>query len=146
MGFRGQPRNTTAYFETFRNCRAVSPINLAGQPPGQRTNERTNDINPARETNPITLLSFGCLHHQMVTTISPMLLEKREQEETALEEILGKQASAPSWWPATQGAMNEEHFARIRRAEKKILQEERRGVARPSRSSPEEAEVVSPRN
>lgn len=65
----------------------------------------------------------------MVTTTSPMLVEEREKEEEALKAVLDKQSAAPSWWPAAQGIMGESHYARIRKAEKFIIREERRVVA-----------------
>lgn len=61
----------------------------------------------------------------MATTVSPMLLEEREKEEAALKAVVDKQASAPSWWPTTLGAMGgDAHYQRIRRAEKVIAREE----------------------
>lgn len=65
----------------------------------------------------------------MVTTTSPMLMEERKKEEEALEAVLDKQSAAPSWWPAAQGMMSELHYARIRKAEKFLVREERRALA-----------------
>lgn len=63
--------------------------------------------------------------NQMVTTVSPMLLEEREKEEKALQSIVDRQASAPSWWPSTRGMPGRDaHDNRIRRAEKIISREE----------------------
>lgn len=67
---------------------------------------------------------------QIVETISPMLLRQREEEEAALKSILDRQASVPSWWPAAQGSMTEDHYRRIRRAEKVLLREWRAITAR----------------
>lgn len=68
---------------------------------------------------------LGLNIHQMVTTVSRMLLEEREKEEAALNAIVDKRASAPSWWPASRGAMGgESHYERIRRAEKILAREE----------------------
>lgn len=61
----------------------------------------------------------------MVTTVSRVLLEKREKEEAALKAVVDQQASAPSWWPTCRGAMGgESHYERIRRAEKVLAREE----------------------
>lgn len=63
-------------------------------------------------------------------TVCALLLKEREKEEAFLKAILDKQAAAPSWWPAAGGAMTEEHYGRIRRAEKTLLREERNIRAR----------------
>lgn len=59
----------------------------------------------------------------MVCTVSTTLLQQRRAEEADLEATLQKQASAPSWWPATRGVMSEKHYRRIRQAEKRVLRE-----------------------
>lgn len=98
------------------------------------TTQTTQQAGPRGRLRPLLKLD---VHHgltyryaplgskQMVTTVSRMLLEEREKEEAALEAIVDKQASAPSWWPASRGAMGgESHFQRIRRAEKILAREE----------------------
>lgn len=67
---------------------------------------------------------------QIVDTVSPMLLKQREEEEASLKSILDRQASVPSWWPAAQGSMTEDHYHRIRGAEKMLLREWRAIMAR----------------
>lgn len=68
----------------------------------------------------------------MVTTVSPLLAEERQKEEEALRAVLDKQSASPSWWPAAQGTMSESHYARIRKAEKFLVREERRVKAGPA--------------
>ncbi|CAM9544232.1 unnamed protein product, partial [Laminaria digitata] len=82
-----------------------------------------------RPVTPRDVLVRAYANGEMVTTTSPMLVEEREKEEEALKAVLDKQSAAPSWWPAAQGIMGESHYARIRKAEKFIIREERRVVA-----------------
>ena len=80
--------------------------------------------------NKLLCLPLSCrLPIQMTTTTSPMLAEERRKEEETLKAVLDKQSAAPSWWPAAQGIMSESHYARIRKAEKFLLREERRVTA-----------------
>ncbi|CAM9750510.1 unnamed protein product, partial [Scytosiphon promiscuus] len=78
-----------------------------------------------RAATPRNALVRAWVNGEVVTTVSPMLLEEREKEEKALKSIADKQASAPSWWPSTRGASGRSaHEERIRRAEKIIAREE----------------------
>lgn len=73
-----------------------------------------------------------------------MLLEAREKEEVALQAVLDKQAAAPSWWPATQGAMSEAHYRRIRRAEKVLIREARNVAAGSARGNLQQLDIDAP--
>ncbi|CAM9395725.1 unnamed protein product, partial [Ectocarpus sp. 6 AP-2014] len=78
-----------------------------------------------RPVTPRSALVRAWVNGEMATTVSPMLLEEREKEEAALKAVVDKQASAPSWWPTTLGALGgDAHYQRIRRAEKVIAREE----------------------
>ncbi|CAM9353875.1 unnamed protein product, partial [Sphacelaria rigidula] len=83
-----------------------------------------------RPKTPCSAFVKAFVKGEIVDTVSPMLLKQREEEEASLKSILDRQASVPSWWPAAQGSMTEDHYHRIRGAEKMLLREWRAIMAR----------------